>query len=140
MRLGIRVIAASVTVAFLFAGPLAPAAVAQQPPAPPAGQPDAFQEAMKTDRADDSGRPLPPPAYGVAAGVATSFLIPGRFITCTLGTGVAAVMLAITLGTGYRTAARLVEEGCGGKWVVGPDDMMPDRQPEPMRGPVTEPR
>lgn len=142
MRLGIRVVAVSITVAFLFAGPLAPVVAAQQPP-PPAqsGQPDAFKEAMKADRArDDASQPLPAPAYDVAAGMASAFLIPGRIITCGLGTGVAAVLLGLTLGTSYRMAARILDEGCGGKWVVSPDDLLPDRQPEPMRGPLTEPR
>ena len=131
MRLGIRVVAASLTVASLLAGPLAPVVRAQQP----------AQDGMKMDRlGDDPYQPLPPTAYGVAAGMATTFLIPGRIITCGLGSGVAAVLLGLTLGTSYRMAARIIEEGCGGKWVVNPDDLLPDRQPEPMRGPMTEPR
>jgi hypothetical protein len=33
----------------------------------------------------------------------------------------------LTLGTGYRPATYLVQEGCGGKWVLKGDDLRPDR-------------
>ena len=54
------------------------------------------------------------------------FLIPGRAITCTLGAGLGVVVLALTFGTGYKTAAGAFDEGCGGKWIVTGDDLKPE--------------
>ena len=64
--------------------------------------------------------------YEAGAVVTNVFLIPGRAITCALGTGVGVVVLALTFGTGYKTAASAFDEGCGGKWVVSGDDLKPD--------------
>jgi hypothetical protein len=143
MTSGLRIVAACSTVLLLLAGPLAPPVKAQQPmpPPPPAtvqpvppAQPDVFQEAVKTGRtgvpAEDYefGRPMSRPFYNTAAGVANVFYVPGHAITCALGGGVAGAILVLTFGSGYRTATRMVEEGCGGKWILQGDDLLPDRQ------------
>jgi hypothetical protein len=49
--------------------------------------------------------------------------IPGKTVLCTLSTGVGLAALAVTLGTGYRTTAWIIEEGCGGPWTVTARDL-----------------
>jgi hypothetical protein len=107
--------------------PPPPPAVAPPPPPPaPTAQtppPDLFQEAMKSNaRVAGAKQGL----YEAGAVVTNLFLIPGRVITCTLGATLGVAVLAITLGTGYKTAAGAFDEGCGGKWIVTGDDLRPD--------------
>jgi hypothetical protein len=143
MTTAIRLVTLTLILSLTAGGPLAPA-LAQQPvqpvqpaepvqPAPPVQplppvqsapepQPDLFQERMKVQRAPERHEA----AYNVGAGVANVFLIPGRAITCVLGTVVGIAVLALTLGSGYRAAAAAGEEGCGGKWIVTGEDLWPD--------------
>lgn len=114
-----------------------PAPVMPAPPMPPAAttpparpmpavqpaQPDFFQEQLKAQQRSAERKQV---IYEAGAVVTNVFLIPGRAITCALGTGVGVLVLAITLGTGYKTAAGAFDEGCGGKWVVNGDDLKPD--------------
>jgi hypothetical protein len=136
MTLAVRAVAIVVLAALFAGGPLLPLAHAQQPtpPAvpPPAPQPGIFQETPKTpDQTQEALKPgepsaLDPVVYDVAAGVATAFLIPGRTVTCVLGSAFGLTFLALTFGTGYRWAMGAVEEGCGGKWVVRGTDLRAD--------------
>jgi hypothetical protein len=103
--------------------PVAPPPASMVPPAAPAVQPDLFQETLKAE-ARASGRKQV--LYEAGAVVTNIFLIPGRAITCALGAGLGVAVLAITLGTGYKTAAGAFDEGCGGKWVVTGDDLKPE--------------
>ena len=106
--------------------PLVQQVPAPAPPPPPTAQPsqpDLFQEALKSEaRAAGAKQGL----YEAGAVLTNFFLVPGRVITCTLGAGVGIVVLAITLGTGYKTAAGAFDEGCGGKWIVTGDDLRPE--------------
>jgi hypothetical protein len=86
-------------------------------------QPDLFQETLKSQQRASNGKQA---LYATGAVVTNIFLIPGRVITCTLGAGIGIGILAITFGTGYKTAAGAWDEGCGGKWVVSGDDLRPD--------------
>ena len=108
------------------APPVQPAPVTPPPPPAPTAQPsqpDLFQETLKSQqRASDRKQVL----YEAGAVVTNVFLIPGRAITCALGAGLGVVVLAVTFGTGYKTAAGAFDEGCGGKWVVSGDDLKPD--------------
>jgi len=143
----IRLVTLTLILSLTAGGPLAPA-LAQQPaqpaepaqqpappapagqpaepapPAPPAPtvQPDLFQERMKLQRTPERHEG----AYNVGAGITNAFLIPGRTITCVLGTAVGIAVLALTLGSGYKAAAAVGEEGCGGKWIVTGEDLWPD--------------
>jgi len=131
MTLPFRVVALTVVLALLLGGPLSPVAFAQatQP------QPDAFKETMKPPAVPAE----PPPGrddvvmsdtfYNVTAGVMSAFLIPGRTITCIAGGTVGVLALVLTFGSAYRGATRALEEGCGGKWIVRGEDLMPDRPP-----------
>ena len=123
MTTAIRVVVVAVVAALVFTGPLAPLAAAQQP------QPDAFKETMKGGPHEvrpgdvDFGET----GYSVAAGVATAFLVPGRTITCAAGSVAGIAVLALTFGSAYRFFGTILEEGCGGKWIVRAEDLMPDR-------------
>lgn len=114
-----RAVSALLT-ALLLAGSLATTANAQQPAQPPA--PDLFQETLKAERATARQNA----AYDAGAVVTNIFLVPGRAITCGLGGVVGVVVLAATLGTGYRAASSVWQEGCGGKWLVTGEDLRPD--------------
>lgn len=130
MNLGVRIIAVSVAVSLLV-GPWVPIVGAQQPAQQP--QPDIFQEALQRHQGDQASGTMPgaeSPSdegrvirHGIAAGFATLFLVPGRTITCAMGTGVFFALLALSGGTGYRWATAALDEGCGGKWVVKPEDL-----------------
>jgi hypothetical protein len=135
----VRFLTLVIVASFAFAGPLAPLAHAQQPaqPAessPPAQptQPDLFQETLKAQRGSDRSQGL----YNAEAAVVNIFLVPGRAITCAAGTIVGVGLLAISFGSGYRTATAMFHEGCGGKWFVKGDDLRPDTPPSLV---VTEP-
>jgi hypothetical protein len=102
--------------------PVAPPAPAVVPP-PSTAQPDLFHETLKAE-ARAAGRKQV--LYEAGAVVTNVFLIPGRAITCALGASLGVAVLAITFGTGYKTAAGAFDEGCGGKWVVTGDDLKPE--------------
>ena len=104
----------------LLAGPLVPIAGAQQPAQPPA--PDLFQETLKAQRDEERSKGT----YDAGAVAVNIFLVPGRAITCVVGSAVGIAFLAATFGTGYRAASAAFHEGCGGKWVVTGDDLRPD--------------
>ncbi len=116
MSVAFRVIAVSLMVTFLAAGPCAPLVAAQQP---------ADQSARDGEvRFNDT-------FYEVAAGVATGVLVPGRVLTCAMGSGISLLVLLLTFGTQYRAATGVLQEGCGGKWVVKAEDLAPTN-PSPM--------
>jgi outer membrane biosynthesis protein TonB len=106
--------------------PVPPPPAPVMPPPPPTAQPaqpDLFQETLKTE-ARSAGRKQA--LYEAGAVVTNFFLVPGRAITCALGAGLGVAVLALTFGTGYKTAAGAFDEGCGGKWVVTGDDLKPE--------------
>ena len=133
MRTHARVVSALLVTA-LLGGPLGSLAGAQQPappqtpptpqtqPAKPA--PDLFQESLKAERM--VARDQSSSAYDAGAVVVNVVLVPGRAVTCGLGAVVGVGVLALTLGTGYRAASSVWQEGCGGKWIVSGDDLRPD--------------
>lgn len=121
MTTAIRMVTLALILSLTAGGPLAPA-FAQQPAYSGPAQPDLFQEQMKVQRAPERNEA----PYNVGAGVVNAFLIPGRTITCAVGTAVGIAVLALTFGTAYKAAAAAGEEGCGGKWVVTGEDLRPD--------------
>jgi hypothetical protein len=117
-----RLIASGLT-AVLLAGAFAPAVLAQQaapqiaqasPAAPSAGTVH-YRRRTGTD------------AYDVGAGVLTVLKAPFNVLTCGLGGAVGAALFVATLGSAYKATARVVEEGCGGPWLIRGDDLRPDR-------------
>lgn len=125
MRTQTRVVAALLAVT-LLGGPLASLAGAQQPQPQPQGQqppaPDLFQESLKAERASAGTSS----AYDAEAVVTNVFLVPGRAITCGLGAVVGFAVIVATLGTQYKAASSVWQEGCGGRWTVTGEDMRPD--------------
>ena len=91
-------------------------------PPPPPVQPDLFQEKLKAERSSGRGQGV----YTAQAVVVNIFLVPGRVITCAAGGIVGVTILAVSLGTGYRPASYMFNEGCGGKWIVKGDDLRPE--------------
>jgi hypothetical protein len=133
MILGARVIAVTLVLS-LIAG-VVPVAHAQAP-AQPAPQPEMVKETLKPHVAPTSvGEDVrfDDTFYEVSAGIMTAFLIPGRVVTCGAGGLAALVLSVVTLGTAYRAAAGALREGCGGKWIVHPEDI----RPAPDRAPIT---
>lgn len=109
----LKVFSAILAVLIGLSGPATASAQSKEAESPPmtaAGTAPA-QEASK----EDAGT-----AYKVGAGVATAVNIPLRGVLCTLGLGAGFVVLVLTFGSGYRTAARVAEEGCGGPWIITP--------------------
>ena len=110
----LKVLSVALAVLVGLSGPVAVSAQskdAESPPMTAAGTAPA-QETGKEDGKDI--------AYKVGAGVATAVNIPLRGVLCVLGGVAGFVVLVITFGSGYRTAARATEEGCGGPWVITP--------------------
>lgn len=135
MKSAARLVAALVVVSLALGGPLAwlagaqtptPQAPASQPapqPASPLMQPELFPETLKTPRDGERGDIV----YEAGAVFVNVFRVPGKVFLCGLGAGVSAVVLAITFGNSYKAAAAVLNEGCGGQWIVGPDDLRPDK-------------
>jgi hypothetical protein len=67
--------------------------------------------------------PLPDGVYEVGAGIATAVNLPLRGALCVVGGVLGFAALLATFGSGYRFATGIVEEGCGGPWVLTPDQM-----------------
>ena len=123
----VRCLTLLIVASFALAGPLAPLAHAQAvQPAPPA-PPDLFQETLKAQRTSDRAQGL----YATEAVVVNVVRVPGKVVTCAAGVGVGIVLLVFTLGSGYRAAAAITDEGCGGKWFLKGDDLRPEG-PAPM--------
>ena len=116
----VRFLAFTIVAAVAVMGPLTPLAHAQQPAQP--AQPDLFKETLKAQSATDKSQDY----YDAGAVAVNVFLIPGKTLTCLAGGLVGGAILAATLGSGYKAAAGVVNEGCGGKWVVKGDDLRQD--------------
>jgi hypothetical protein len=139
-----RLVASALALA-LLAAPLAPIASAQQaPPPPPAAAPTTPPPAVQTPPAPAAppamqAAPPPPPeetryearprrtdAYDVGAGVLTVVKAPFNVITCGLGGIFGATIFAVSLGSAYKATTYLIEEGCGGPWLIRGDDIRPE--------------
>jgi len=120
MHLTCRVIALSLIVTFLAAGPLAPFARAQAPQTPAAPEGDLFQESLKASQ-DRAGRSSA--AYETGAVLIDAFYVPGKAILCTASFAVNFGLLLLTFGTAYKAATTIAREGCGGKWYLTGNDL-----------------
>ena len=112
---GFRWLSVGLVVALLLAGPLSAVGWAQQPKV-------LYEEAVKGPEASAPAR-LPDTVYEVSAIAVNAVRIPGKTALCLLSTGIGLAALAATLGTGYRTTAWIMEEGCGGPWMVTARDL-----------------
>ena len=103
-RLGILVMALS-----LLATAAPPAALAQAVPA---------ESASPTAQESNNGREA-------AAGFANVLYVPGKAIACTLSAGFWAGVMVLSLGGAYKDTetAKVINDGCGGKWVLKGKDL-----------------
>jgi hypothetical protein len=71
------------------------------------------------------GTTVQPPGTGakVGAGVLNVVYVPGKALTCGAGTIVAGLMALATFGTAYREAVSFFNEGCGGAWLLTPEQV-----------------
>jgi hypothetical protein len=106
--------------------PAAPerAAAAAAPATPPPAAPPSSPAMAPGSGSSHSQRT---DVYDVAGGVVTVLKAPFNVGLCALGGVVGVALFALTLGSGYRVAARAVEEGCSGPWVVTGEDLRPER-------------
>jgi hypothetical protein len=106
-------------IALVLSGVCAPVAHAQAPYSTP--------EQLKAEQMKAAVAAEHETGYEVGAGVVNAFYVPGKAILCGLGSIVGVGVLLITFGSGYRVATAVAREGCGGRWLVGPDDLRPER-------------
>ena len=103
------------------------AALAQAPPGPQ--YPDVLKEAYPYPGSAMSAQPpaAPDPRLEPTDNDKTGafFLniayVPGKAILCGAGTVTSAVVMILTLGSGYRQAVGTFKEGCHGTWVLTPE-------------------
>ncbi len=78
------------------------------------------------ERAEEAAPPQNEPDGGAVAGAVVSDLIyvPGKVVTCVLGSAFWTGAMVMTFGTIYKKAGTFVHEACTGKWVVRGADMM----------------
>lgn len=102
---------AVVTVLALVGGCLAPVASAQTP-----------MQSMQPETVE-----VTPVEVGKGARVGAAVLnvvyVPGKAITCTAGTIVAGGFMLATFGSAYREAVSFFNEGCGGPWLLTPEQV-----------------
>jgi hypothetical protein len=116
MRLATGLIAWS-TALGLVLGPFVAPLAAQAPPPPPA-ETGALDSPVPAEGSSSAAK-----AGAVAVNV---FRVPGKTILCGVGSIIGVGLMLITGCTQYRAAGAVVREGCGGKWVIGPDDLNRD--------------
>lgn len=119
-------------VAIVVAGPFAPMVAMSQTPAPPPPPapapasslaPPAPMQSMQPETVDESIGPRAGTGAKVGAGVLNVVYLPGKAIICTAGTLVAGAFMLATFGSAYREAASFFNEGCGGAWLLTPEQV-----------------
>ena len=111
----------AVFAAVLAAGPLGPmAAVAQTTSATAPLQP---MQSMQPESVGESVTRPPGTGAKIGAGVLNVVYLPGKVITCTAGTLVAGAFMLATFGSAYREATSFFKEGCGGAWLLTPEQV-----------------
>ena len=93
-----------------------PAPLAQMPPPPP--PPAVLGAPIPTPPVEPTG------GAKVGAGFLNVVYVPGKAILCGVGAAASTVLMLATFGSGYRAAVGLFNEGCGGRWVLTPYDVM----------------
>ena len=74
-------------------------------------------------RVDESVTTPPGTGAKIGAGVLNVVYLPGKAIICSAGTLVAGVFMLATFGTAYREATSFFNEGCGGAWLLTPEQV-----------------
>jgi hypothetical protein len=110
----------AVFAALLAAGPLGPTTAVAQSSATGPLQP---MQSMQPEAVEESV--IRPPGTGdkIGAGVLNVVYLPGKAIICTAGTLVAGAFMLATFGSAYREATSFFKEGCGGAWLLTPEQV-----------------
>jgi len=68
---------------------------------------------------------LPPPGTGakIGAGVLNVVYLPGKAIICGAGVLAAGAFMIATFGSAHREATSFFNEGCGGAWLLTPEQV-----------------
>lgn len=61
------------------------------------------------------------------AGLSNVFYVPGKVIVCGMSGAVWVGVMALTFGRLYDEAALFLRGGCGGRWVLKPEDLQRPR-------------
>ena len=113
--MSLRAVIAAVLVVALTSASLPALSAAQTPPPPAPTRPE-------------------PTGEEVAGSVASNFFYaPGKFFTCFGASVLWVATMAITFGTVYDDAARMIQGACGGKWTLDDADMRQALEPAPQR-------
>jgi hypothetical protein len=85
----------------------------------------AAQTSMQSMQPESVERSGPSPGVGakVGAGVLNVVYVPGKAIVCGAGTIVAGGLMLLTFGSAYREAVSFFNDGCGGSWVLTPEQV-----------------
>jgi hypothetical protein len=117
----------AVFAALLSAGSLGPmGAVAQTPasaPLPPVQAPLQPMQSMQPEMVNGSVNSPPGTGAKIGAGVLNVVYLPGKAIVCSAGTLVAGAFMLATFGSAYREATSFFNEGCGGAWLLTPEQV-----------------
>jgi len=96
-------------------GPLTPLAVMAQ------GMQPATTQAPATE---------PSQGAKTGAGFLDIVYVPGKAILCGTGIVASTALMLLTFGSAYHAAVSLYNEGCGGHWVLTPNDVSGKRLPD----------
>ena len=125
MKVALRAVAVSLMLSLVWAGPLAPLALAQAPaPAPAAPAAPAQPVPAPPTMFQDQVKPTPErrgiDAYDVGAVAATALGLPFKLGICGLGAALGIITFAGTFASRPDASAGIIHEGCGGKspWIV----------------------
>ena len=112
MKVLTRSVALAVVLSLLQCGAAVRSVAAQQP----THQVDLLQEAVKVSAQGSE------PGANDTVNLANVGYVPGKAVICVVGALVGVGLLALTVGTGYQSAAAIAREGCGGTWVLQEND------------------
>lgn len=89
-------------------------------------------------------QPAEPPAQTVEtvvegidplASVLTAMNIPARAALCGLNSWLASIVMTFSAGMRYGDAAKMIEEGCSGPWIITPEMVDESRKKEKEKAP-----
>ena len=118
--MSIRRWASAVVAALLAAGPFGPMAAVAQTSATAPLQP---MESMQPEKVDEIVTTPPGTGAKIGAGILNVVYLPGKAIICSAGTLVAGAFMLATFGQAYREATSFFNEGCGGAWLLTPEEV-----------------
>ena len=80
-------------------------------------------QSMQPETVEEPAAATPGTGAKIGAGVLNVVYVPGKAIVCTAGTLVAGAFMLATFGSAYREAVSFFNEGCGGSWLLTPEQV-----------------